>query len=138
LDKWKKKFYLVFTRERGVLDLSLYPNLPVDLKNITLNPYTSTRVGERILKTNHKFWIIYLHLIADKLNDFAKATLRTRLFGDPQTGTQGLFPSTSLNYEELFKEIGSLIDAEKLVQQSEPEHLPVFGSAMSNEVLTAK
>lgn len=25
VDKWKKKFYLVFTRERGILDLSLNP-----------------------------------------------------------------------------------------------------------------
>ena len=38
VDKWKKKFFLVFTRERGVLDLSLNPNMPIELKNITLNP----------------------------------------------------------------------------------------------------
>ena len=37
-DKWKKKFYLVFTRERGTLDLSLNPQAPVDIKNMTLNP----------------------------------------------------------------------------------------------------
>jgi hypothetical protein len=53
-------------------------------------------------------------LISEKLNDFAKATLRTRLFGDPQNGTHGLFVPGSPNYEELFKEVGALIDAEKL------------------------
>jgi hypothetical protein len=37
-DKWKKKFQMVFTRERGTLDLSLNPQLPVELKNMTLNP----------------------------------------------------------------------------------------------------
>lgn len=48
-DKWKKKFNMVFTRDRGTLDLSLNPSLPVDLKNMTLNPQSSTRVGNRIL-----------------------------------------------------------------------------------------
>ena len=48
-DKWMKKFQMVFTRERGTLDLSLNPQLPVELKNMTLNPQSTTRVGNRIL-----------------------------------------------------------------------------------------
>jgi len=48
-DKWKKKFQMVFTRDRGTLDLSLNPSLPVELKNMTLNPQSTTRVGNRIL-----------------------------------------------------------------------------------------
>ncbi len=81
-DKWQKKFFMVFTRERGTLDLSLNPHSQVDLKNMTLNPQATTRVGDRIIKSNFKFWIIYIKIVASKLNDFARATLRTRLFGD--------------------------------------------------------
>jgi hypothetical protein len=43
-------------------------------------------VGNRILLANYKFWIIYINVIAERLNDFAKATLRTRLFGDLESG----------------------------------------------------
>lgn len=114
IDRWKKKFFLVFTRERGTLDLSLNPQTVIDVKNMTLNPQTSTRVGDRILKTNYKFWVIYLHVIAERLNDFAKATLRTRLFGNH--GVQGLFNQSNCpNYQELITEVGSLIDADKLL-----------------------
>jgi hypothetical protein len=60
VDKWKKKFYLVFTRERGTLDLATNPSQPLDHKNLTLDPHSATRVGLRILKTNVKFWIIYI------------------------------------------------------------------------------
>ena len=38
LDKWKKKFFLVFMRERGIFDLTVNPSLALDLKNLTLNP----------------------------------------------------------------------------------------------------
>jgi hypothetical protein len=37
-DKWRKKFFLVFSRERGTLDLTLNPQAPLELKNLTLNP----------------------------------------------------------------------------------------------------
>jgi hypothetical protein len=85
-EKWKKKFQMVFTRDRGTLDLSLNPQLPVEMKNMTLNPQSTSRVGNRILLANYKFWIIYINVIAERLNDFAKATLRTRLFGDLESG----------------------------------------------------
>ena len=86
LDWWKKKFQMKFTSNRVTLDLSLNPAQPVDIKNISLNPQSREKVGKRILATNHKFWVIYIRFIADLLNDFAKATLRSRLFGDPETG----------------------------------------------------
>jgi hypothetical protein len=38
IDKWKKKFFMVFTRERTILDLSVNPCVPLDLKNLILNP----------------------------------------------------------------------------------------------------
>jgi hypothetical protein len=130
VDRWKKKFYLVFTRERGTLDLSLNPQKQVDLSNMTLNPESPTRVGDRILKSNYKFWVIYLYLISERLNDFAKATLRTRLFGNPETGAHGLFTeATCPQYHELIKHVGPLIDADKLEAQLDvsKEHLPAFG-----------
>jgi hypothetical protein len=114
LDKWKKKFQMIFTSNRATLDLSLNPAQPVSIKNITLNPQSREKVGKRILTTNQKFWVVYIHYIADLLNDFAKATLRSRLFGDPETGTLGVFLPSNPEYEDLFREIGPLIDAEKL------------------------
>jgi len=130
--KWEKKFIQVFTANRGILDLSQDASEKLEVKNMLLNPQPnlSSRVSHRILSTNHKFWIVYLRLIADRLNDFAKATLRARLFGDAETGAPGLFPpSNSPVYEELFNEIGALIDAQKLsnVTEHQPEHLPSFG-----------
>ena len=116
LDWWKKKFQIKFTMYRANLDLSLNPSQSVTVTNITLNPQRFDKIGKRILATNHKFWVVYIRFIADLLNDFAKATLRARLFGDPETGTQGLFQPSNPDYEELFREIGSLIDAEKLAQ----------------------
>ena len=82
---------------------------------MTLNPQATTRVGDRIIKSNFKFWIIYLKIVAERLNDFAKTTLRTRLFGDSESQQAGLFPFSKTSEREiLLKEIGSLINAEKL------------------------
>ena len=78
---------MMFTKYRGNLDLSLNPAQSVGVTNITLNPQSFDKYGKRILTTNHKFWVVYIRYIADHLNDFAKATLRARLFGDPETGT---------------------------------------------------
>lgn len=114
LDKWKKKFQIMFTKYRANLDLSLNPAQSLGVTNITLNPQSFDKFGKRILTTNHKFWVVYIRFIADLLNDFAKATLRARLFGDPETGSQGIFQPSNPDYEELFREIGSLIDSEKL------------------------
>ena len=76
---------------------------------MSLNPQATTRVGERILKSNVKFWILYLHLIESKLNDFLKATLRARLFGNSESGVVGCFPRGSENYNLLLKEVGTFI-----------------------------
>lgn len=116
VDKWKKKFYLVFTRERGILDLSLNPALPVDLKNLTLDPTSQTKVGLRILKSNVKFWVIYLQLVQERLNDFAKSHLRARLLGNPG-GEAGLFSNNKEDFDTLVRECGSIIDADKALYQ---------------------
>lgn len=70
---------MIFTRERGTLDLSLNPSVAIDIKNITLNPQQINKVSERILNGNAKFWVIFIHIVASRLNDFTKATLRARL-----------------------------------------------------------
>ena len=129
LAKWKKKFFLVFMRERGIFDLTVNPSLALDLKNLTLNPQATSRIADRIMKSNYKFWVIYVTLIAERLNDFTKATLRAKLFDN---GTGGLFSNNRADYETLKKEIGSFIDAEKLdsaaaADVSENDQLPVFG-----------
>ena len=139
VEKWKKKFFLVFTRERGTLDLSQNPSAVLDIKNITLNPKATTRVGERILKANVKFWIIYVQVVAGRLNDFAKSILRARLLGNDD-GAPGLFSSSKQDFDLIVKEVGAIIEAEKLllskVNESttggvDDEILPVFGCATS-------
>lgn len=129
VDKWKKKFFIVFTRERGILDLSINPSLQLDIKNMTLNPMASTRVGERILKSNVKFWVLFIRIVAEKLNDFAKAILRERLLA-------GTFPKGSPDYDLLIKEVGSIIDTEKLKENEaadqineSADNLPRFGGS---------
>jgi|LauGreDrversion4_2_1035121.scaffolds.fasta_scaffold543686_1 hypothetical protein len=97
---------------------------------MTLNPQANTRVGERILKSNIKFWIIYLNLISERLNDFARATLRARLL-DPATG---LFQGAA-DRDTLIKEVGAIIEADKLEPQqtAEDSALPVFGMATEQQ-----
>jgi len=107
IDRWRKKFYLIFMRERGLLDLSNNPAAPLELKNMSVNPKSTTRIGDKILRTNWRFWAVYINIIAERLNDFSKATLRSRLFGDEST--PGLF--TGPNALELLREISHLIDA---------------------------
>lgn len=118
LDRWRKKFFLVFSRERGTLDISQTPSLPLVLQNLSLNPTATTRVGDRILKSNWRFWAVFVHAAAERLNDFSKATLRARLFG-------GSFAQS----EDLRREIGSLIDVEKLLSEQGDSTLPVFGGS---------
>jgi hypothetical protein len=85
------------------------------------------------LQANFKFWIVYLHIIAERLNDFARATLRTRLFGDLETEQQGLFKGNER--EILLKEVGSIVEADKLQQINDPAELPVFGGQENPENL---
>jgi hypothetical protein len=85
------------------------------------------------LQANFKFWIIYLHVISERLNDFARATLRTRLFGDLETEQQGFFKGNER--EILLKEVGSIVEADKLQQINDPAELPVFGGQENPENL---
>jgi hypothetical protein len=48
-EKWKKKFYMVFSREKA-LDLTINPALPLDLKNLTMRPQGLNKQGEKLLK----------------------------------------------------------------------------------------
>ena len=74
-DKWKKKFVLVFNREK-LLDLAANPAIPFDFKNLTLKPIPLNKQGEKILKSNAKFWIIFCKLAEEKINNNNRTDLK--------------------------------------------------------------
>ena len=65
-DKWKKKFFTVFNREK-IIDFTHSPNAPFDLKHARFDPVGITKPGTKILTSNSKFWILYLILVSEKL-----------------------------------------------------------------------
>lgn len=71
-------------------------------------------MGFRILKSNVKFWVIYLQLVKERLNDFAKSHLRVRLLGNPG-GEHGIFFQNKEDLDTLVRECGAIIDADKVL-----------------------
>ena len=59
--------------------------------------------------------------------------MRARLFGDLETEQQGLFKGNER--EILLKEVGSIVEADKLQQINDPAELPVFGGQENPENL---
>ena len=62
-EKWKKKFVLVFNREKVIDFTGQGCQAPFEQKHITLKPKAINKQGEKILKGNAKFWIVYLKLV---------------------------------------------------------------------------
>ena len=58
--------------------MAINPAHPLDIKNILFSrpPTSTTKHGDKILKNNSKFWIVYLKIIADKLNEENKEQFR--------------------------------------------------------------
>lgn len=57
---------MVFNREK-VLDLTVNRKQHLEIKNLSLTPKATSNIGEKLLKSQPKFWIIYAKLIEDKL-----------------------------------------------------------------------
>jgi hypothetical protein len=74
-DKWKKKFFIVFNREK-IIDFVGNPSVSLDQKNISfaLNPIT--KEGKKILTSSAKFWVIFIRLMQDKITEPIKQSLR--------------------------------------------------------------
>ena len=59
---------MVFNREK-LIDFSGGNNtFPFDMKHLSAKPKAVNKQGEKVLKGNAKFWIIYLRIISDKLS----------------------------------------------------------------------
>jgi len=58
--------------------------------------------------------------------------LRARLFGNSESGVVGTFLRGSENYDLLLKEVGTLIQAEKLLEETQKDELlPTFGAVQT-------
>jgi ribosomal protein L16/L10AE len=78
-EKWKKKFILVFNREK-IIDFSGGNNIfPFEVKHLTVKPKAINKIGEKMLKHNAKFWIIYVRMIPERIVDAHKEELRNEL-----------------------------------------------------------
>ena len=62
-DKWRKKFVLVFNREKVIDFCGNGLTKPFEEKTMTLKLKALNKQGEKIMKTNAKFWIVYLKLV---------------------------------------------------------------------------
>ena len=77
-DKWKKKFYAVFNREK-IIEFTSSPSIPLEFKSAKIKPTSQTKEGKKILNSNSKFWVLYYLLIGDKINESNRDEIRTFL-----------------------------------------------------------
>ncbi len=81
-EKWKKKFIMVFNRER-VIDFTGGSNIsPFDVKHLNVKLKALNKQGERILKQSAKFWIVFLKLLPEKVVEAHKEELRHDLINN--------------------------------------------------------
>jgi hypothetical protein len=102
-EKWKKKFIMVFNREK-VIDFTGGLNLPqFDVKHLNVKLRALNKQGERILKQSAKFWIVFLKLLPEKVVEAHKEELRNDLIN--------AFKDSSLaDYQLIFSELGDVLD----------------------------
>ena len=104
-EKWHKKFFMVFTREKA-LDMSLNPALPLDKRNIaTRKPLALNKAGERILRHNHKFWVVYLRIVGGRLSDRERQ--------DYAEGVRGVVQGDEGAWQEVRRYLEGVIDFDK-------------------------
>jgi len=65
-EKWKKKFVMVFNREK-VIDFTGNNFFPFELKQITGKPKACSKEGKKILTSNARFWVIFVRILPEKL-----------------------------------------------------------------------
>jgi hypothetical protein len=75
------------------------------------------------LKTNSKFWVIYIKLVAEKLNEERKIFFKDTIIKN--------FKDNKTEYQIIYNEIGDILSLDLPDPENKENELPRFGGSYS-------